>query len=215
MAEYLGLPTFDYSIINVSEDDEIPLASNNLAEPGPAFIARAEQGFPWGGGIDELADIANPEVISGLVVLDTWIRNCDRYRPTPAPIRMNRDNVFFSRQDSAQVGLLLKVIDHTHAFTCGGDLNRRLANIDATQDERVYGLFPEFVGRVERPSVEVYLGRLATLDPGAIDATINLVPEAWQVDRDASAALRTFLVERARFLTETLLDRIFPQERVN
>lgn len=94
LATLLGLPTLDFAIIEIGEDDEIPLASGNLALPGPAFITRTEKGFSWGGKANELKRIANPKDIGRLVLFDTWLLNCDRYHPNLAVRKPNRDNVF-------------------------------------------------------------------------------------------------------------------------
>lgn len=104
------------------DEDEIPLAGGGRAQPGPAFITRTEPGLSWGGDLATLEKIANPEDIAKLVVLDTWIRNCDRHRPAPNA-RRNRDNVFLAWRTGSVPGLQLKAIDHTHAFTCGKDFD--------------------------------------------------------------------------------------------
>lgn len=53
-----------------------------------------EEGSVWGNDKRLLEKIDNPDAISGLVVVDTWLRNTDRhYLPKG---RINWDNVFFS-----------------------------------------------------------------------------------------------------------------------
>jgi hypothetical protein len=94
-AEWLGVPTLDSAVVTVTAEDELPMGEGRMAGVGPAFITRAEKGIAWGGDEDALRGIGNPEAVSGLVVLDTWIRNCDRYRPEPQ-WRVNRDNVYLS-----------------------------------------------------------------------------------------------------------------------
>lgn len=92
LADWLGLTTFDFSVIRLTDEDEIPFAKGGKAEPGPAFISRAAQGFAWGGEASELKALTNPLEINGLVLLDTWILNYDRHAPDGN--RVNRDNVF-------------------------------------------------------------------------------------------------------------------------
>lgn len=60
LARWLKLPTFDFALITVSADDRIPLADGTMAHPGPAFIARFEDGYPWGGDPRELDGLDNP-----------------------------------------------------------------------------------------------------------------------------------------------------------
>src|SRR5580658_757136 len=140
LAEWLGLPTLEYALIWVTPEDEIPLAGGSMAASGPAFITKAENGFPWGGDEDTLRRVRQPENISRIVVLDTWIRNCDRYRPEPNR-RVNRDNVFLAWETEPERGLVLKAIDQTHASTCGRDLTPRISH--EIRDTTVFGCFPE------------------------------------------------------------------------
>ena len=49
LARWFKLPTFDYALIEVTDLDEIPLFRGGHAQPGPAFITRAESGEPWSG----------------------------------------------------------------------------------------------------------------------------------------------------------------------
>ena len=93
----LRLPTFAFAIVEVTNEDEIPLAGGGRAQPGPAFISRSERGKSWGGSARELRRLANPDDLTRLVLLDTWLRNCDRHPLDPTQRRPNRDNVFFSR----------------------------------------------------------------------------------------------------------------------
>ena len=211
-ADWLGLETFDFAIIRVTEDDEIPLASGNNAEAGPAFIAKSKQGFPWGGDAKTLLDVVNPEAISGLVVLDTWVRNCDRYAPNGE--RINQDNVFLAGLEAPLKGIRLLAIDHTHAFTCGHELTRRVANIDVVRDDRVYGLFPEFRPHLDRGAVQRYAAQLQSLTAAFVDQTIGLVPDEWQVDRRSRAAWSNLLFERARFVADHIENALFVQQRL-
>lgn len=151
LAQWLGLPTLDFALIKIDEVDEIPFynpagESDGQALPGPAFVTREERGETWSGKTRQLNGLANPQDISRLVVFDTWTLNCDRYGPNKDRLqkpRINRGNVFLS-EEAAKGKLCLKAIDHTHCFTCGRPLTTRVADLDTIQDERVFGLFPEF-----------------------------------------------------------------------
>ena len=77
-ADWLGLRTLDFSLIEVTDPEEVAFEGQSWAQPGPAFISRAEDtSLTWGGDPQTLSGVSNTEDISRLVVLDTWIRNCD------------------------------------------------------------------------------------------------------------------------------------------
>src|SRR5687768_3138982 len=49
LADWFALPTFDYALLTLEEDDEIPLPRGHRATPGPAFVTRQHSGNTWGG----------------------------------------------------------------------------------------------------------------------------------------------------------------------
>jgi hypothetical protein len=210
LADWLGLSTLDFALIDLTEADEIPFLRGGKAAPGPAFISRAEPfGAPWGGTDEDLRMISNKNEISGLVVLDTWILNCDRYAPLGR--RVNRDNVFLVQRLGRKKEVLLKAMDFTHAFTCGRDIDRRIGFIDKCRDESVYGLFPQFRGFLEREYVRGFVNRLGQFTREVAREFIEAVPEAWEVDRDGRSAWALMLCDRARFVSETIEMRLWPQ----
>jgi hypothetical protein len=209
LAEWLGLPTLDSAIIMVEPDDDLDFAGGGKAAAGPAFITKFEQGFSWGGDEPTLQEILNPSDIARLVVLDTWIRNCDRYQPAPQQ-RVNRDNVFLSRELGLRKGLTLKAIDHTHAFTCGRALTTRLAWIDDIQDERLFGCFPEFRRVVRREDVESCARDLGKMDGNEASRIVDQVPAEWQVEEEIRAAWITLICERARFVSQQIVSLLWP-----
>ncbi len=81
LARWFGLPTFDFAILNLIDGDEVLFHDKGKADLGPAFVTRAvEDGDKCGGSDAQLTLLDNPEAISWLVVLDTWLRNYDRIR---------------------------------------------------------------------------------------------------------------------------------------
>lgn len=211
LARRLGLRTFEFALVAVSEDDEIPFASGGYAVPGPAFITKTEQGAPWSGTDQQLELLANPEDIARLIVLDTWTRNCDRHPADLALRRPNRDNVFLSREGAPANRLILKAIDHTHVFTCGRELTIDLAGIDHVQDSGIYGLFPEFWPYLQRRDVEAALQDLSTVGRMELQALVETIPVEWEVNEGARNALVAFLCDRAVFVAATLTSSMWPQ----
>ena len=214
LADWLGLPTLDFALIEVTPDDEIPLLNGGNARVGPAFISRAERtGLPWGGSVGELASVHNRLDISGLVVLDTWILNCDRYAPHGQ--RVNLDNVFLVQYSGSKRKALLKAIDFTHAFTCGREINRRIAFIENVRDEQLYGFFPVFQDFVERAEISRFAARLTEFTADVASAFISLVPQEWDISSDARSAWAAMITQRAQFVAETVEMRIWPQQQFN
>lgn len=211
----LELPTFDFALIEVGQDDEIPLASGSLALPGPAFITRFEKGIPWGGKANELKKLANPKDIGRLVLFDTWTRNCDRHHPDPKKRKPNWDNVFFSREGVPRTQFLLKAIDHTHCFTCGGNLTSRLADIHQVKDEGIYGLFPEFEQFLNRNDMKRAVSDLQAINRSQVEEIVLAIPGEWKVDRPARDALVKFICDRAMFLAKDFIGRRWPQGEFN
>jgi len=205
LADWIGLQTFDYSILRVGPDDEILLGHGVNASPGPAFATRSEKGMPWSGHANDLKCLENPDDIAGLVLFDTWTRNCDRHHPESSRRRPNYDNVFLSQESCSPGRFTLKAMDHSHCFTCGGDLTPRVAQIDVVQDNRIYGLFPEFRDWITEPLAREWVRRLRGLDRETAECIVEAIPEEWEVPAPTRAALTTFIVDRAWFVTETFI----------
>lgn len=210
LAEWMGLTTFDFAIMELTEDDEIQFANGDRATPGPAFISRALDGFSWGGDSKQLKSIVNPLEITGLVVLDTWTLNDDRYAPGGG--RANRSNVFFVKSPGRTDGDRIVAMDFTHAFRHGQDINRKISFIERIQDTRVYGLFPEFKNFLNREEMQRLLRMLDNFDRATAEAIIRNIPSEWEVDGDGRSALATLITERAHFVAHYLESELWPEQ---
>jgi len=209
LAALLGLPVFDYAVFEYDGVPEIELASGCVAQAGPAWITRKEEGHPWSGEEEDLKLLANPEDLAGLVVLDTWILNCDRHCPEPR--RINRNNVFLARREHSHDSLTLVVMDYTHAFTCGRALTQKLAGIDRVKSDDIYGLFPEFRKWMTAQHMQAVCDRLARISDSAIREVVDGTPDAWLEDLPLREAVERFLTGRRDYLAPDLTTRIFPQ----
>lgn len=205
LAQWLGLPTFEVSLINVTVEDEIQFLNGQFAQPGPAFIAREQSGMVWGGRAGILDKLVNPEDIPRLVLFDTWTRNCDRYPPDLAMRKPNRNNVFLSNEDVPDGFFRLLAMDHTHCFNCGRDLNAHLADIDLVQDERLYGLFPEFLPFLppHQAALDAATARLRTLGRQWVIDLASTIPAEWQVPNSGQDALVNLICNRAHYTADT------------
>ncbi len=206
LAQRFGLQTFDVTILELEDGDEIPLDQNTLAQIGPSFVAREEKGEPLASS-SSLQFVQNLEDIPRLIVFDTWVRNCDRYRPADEaePERINRDNLFLSEERAGPGKFILKAIDQGHIFSCGMQLSRNLTNIANVKDERIYGLFPFFREYVTAEQIGHIAGEeFKNIQTELWEDLINSFPAAWQVSSDAKQAISRLLLERAHFLADNI-----------
>ena len=219
LARWLGLSTFEFAIVTLDEFDEIPFFDLQgkrvgTAGRGPAFITRAESGETWSGDEKQLRSLVNPEHVSGLVVLDTWLLNCDRYsrKSDEDPPRINRNNVFLS-EEAPRGQLRLKAMDHTHCFTCGAALTKTLGRIDRIRDSRLYGMFPEFRSFIgeKRDDVRAVAARLHDIRRAAVEPVVQSLPKEWDVQESAADALIELIVRRGKHVAETIEQKIWPQ----
>jgi hypothetical protein len=212
LAAWFGLPTFDIAILTIDATrDEIPFLRGDQAASGPAFVARHVSEHTWGGSANELDSLVNPEDLSRLVVFDTWTLNCDRHPPDLATRRPNPDNVYLADEGTPDGHFRLMAMDHTHCFTCGRDLNKRVGYIDRIQDERIYGLFPEFLARLSRTAIEAARGRLREVDQAPVQDILRVVPREWQVPQAAFGPWEDLIRRRATFVADTLIDHLLAQ----
>lgn len=212
LASWFGLSTLDFALIDVTSDDEIWLFDETNAEPGKAFITRAENAEPWGGNPKQLKKLLNVSDISRLVVFDTWTLNCDRHSVSRAGTpRINRDNVLLTSEPD-EGKLLLKAMDHTHCFSCGRALTKKI-RFDATlKDERLFGLFPEFRKFLKKEYVEAAVTDLQKIDRQTVEQMISPIPTEWDIHRDVKDALADLILGRAQYVASTIVDRLWPQQ---
>ena len=207
LAAMLGLPTFDYAVIEITELDELPFFKGGIAEPGPAFVTRGEEGSVWGNDKRLLEKIDNPDAISGLVVVDTWLRNTDRYYLPKA--RVNWDNVFFSKESSEEGKLSLRAMDFSHAIQYGGELTTGVSSITNIKDDEVFGTFPEFRKKLSRDSIRHFASILGGVSRSQIEDAVGLIPQQWHLDSSVRSSLASYLFQRASFVAETIEFRLF------
>jgi hypothetical protein len=212
LAELLDIPTLDFTLIAVDPGVELPMAHGGNAVAGPAFISKVDKGYSWGGGADELALVTNKADLAGLVVLDTWIRNRDRHCNGHRP-RRNEDNVWLS-STQARRKVMVKAIDHTHCFGDTPHFTTALSNISVVQDDRVFGLFPEFQGYFDEAALQVACDRLAALTAAQIKPLIDSIPEKWEVSALVREAWLDLLVRRTAYVSSSLVGKVFPATMV-
>jgi hypothetical protein len=143
------------------------------------------------------------------VIFDTWTLNCDRYAPKGK--RINRDNVFLS-EDAPAGRFLLRAMDHSHCFTCGKPLSPKVGHIERVKDERIYGLYPEFRGRLDRRIVRDAVHQLRRFPRKDADILTEGIPREWDVDQQTRDALILLLVSRAAFLADSIMDKLCPSD---
>jgi hypothetical protein len=220
LAHWLGLPTFEWSIIPVDDQVEIPFVDKDgnevgKADRGPAFITKAEEGGTWSGRKADLERLDNQHDLTRLVIFDTWLLNCDRYRAFDNKgrprVRENKDNVFMSSEEASEGRFRLKAMDHTHCFTCGGEWTRRLSHRDTIKDERVFGLFPIFRSFMDLTVARDTTNKLGGISRDFVGEVFQTVPPEWEVSGEVVQAATTLIVERAKFVSESIVDKIWPR----
>lgn len=204
LAEWFGLSTFEFAILTVTPDDEIPLGHKCFAKPGPAFATKAVRGFAWGGDERHLKRLENPGDITRLVVFDTWVLNVDRHPPRELKRKPNYDNVFLTAEGARPGHLRLIAMDFSHCLLGEQDLDRNIAGIQHVKDDRIYGLFPEFGTLLDDEVLSDALARLKALDKTTVASVVERIPEAWEVPRERRESIGEFLLSRSRYLAENL-----------
>jgi len=205
LAKWFRLSTFDIALLTLRADDTFPLPRGHAAQPGPAFAARALAGGPWGKSGLQLDLLVNPEDITRLVVFDTWTLNCDRHHHDVAVRKPNYDNVYLSSEGVEPGKRRLIAMDHGLCFIRSGeDLTPALSQIGKTKQENVYGLFPEFRGKLREDMIVDCVARLKEMDLATAQAIIETVPTEWEVSKEARNAWGELIYRRAGFVADNV-----------
>lgn len=203
-AAWLGLSTFEVAVVQITEPGLVTYPDGSKSLAGPAFVARQENGTPWGGTAVELVSIENPTALAGLIVLDTWLHNCDRFRPEGEKTRRNTRNVFLSAREAAKGKFRVIAMDHTHCFACGRAITKAIGNIDRVRDARLYGHFAEFRPYLTHEAVRGFGQRLVGLSKQTAESFLAGIPAAWDLSAEIRQALVGFLKDRASFVGQNV-----------
>lgn len=214
LAAWFGLPTLDCAILDIDANaDVIRLHSGRVAASGPAFVTRAIEGDSWGGTADELAHVENTDLLTRLVVFDTWVRNVDRYPPQDMPWHVNTDNVLLTREGASTGYLRFVAFDHTECFVgTGSELVGTLATREPVEDSRVYGLFPAFTDFLTEEALSASLVQLEGLRRPTVSSIVNGMPREWWdgVTRGGDQLVDP-IVQRSAYVASTISRRVREQ----
>lgn len=204
-ARFLGLRTFDTAIINNPHPGFVSLRSGELSKAGPVFVSRAEKGITWSGEAGDLESVANPRAISGILVLDTWLQNCDRYRDHGHP-RKNLGNVFLSREvENRRRGKWeLVAMDHTHIITCGSEMTQKINRINKMKELNLYGNFPGFRDHITTLDIRHFTGLLEQFGKDEARRILAQIPTEWLPSQGIQDALVEYLATRAGFIASNV-----------
>ncbi len=210
MAAWLGLPTFDLAIMHHTGEPSIERTDRGWrAEHGPVIAIRwVLGGRTWDGTPEGLEEVDNIRVVAGLVVLDTWIRNPDRYWERGGEVRNNVRNVFLSDEGARPGKYRMIAMDHTACLKDGQMISERIAHIDSVKDPDLYGMFPAFLPHVTPDAVGPFATRLASIRAQDVAGFLRQVHPAWQVTREVRKAVEAFIIDRAGFVSESIVRRV-------
>jgi len=206
LGQILGLPIPSVAICHL----DLPLVLNEhgrQALPGPAFLSQQVAAEVWDESAEQLVGVQNPQALAGVMVLDTWILNVDRYSlKNDGAMRHNPRNLLIERQPGrgGRPQRRVWIIDHTHCLTRrdGGSFVARPDAIDNVKNDKVFGLFPAMVPWVTEASTGRWIEAMRSIDDARIRAILAEVPPQWDVTTDQRDALCRLLTGRRDYLIE-------------
>lgn len=207
-ARLLGLKTPDFAVMALPSMN-LPSHPMLQVQPGPAFCSRWEENATsLSPNSALLKKLRRPDDLAKLVVLDTWLRNKDRFAGedcNPFEI-VNYDNVLL-KPDKRMVELV--VIDHSHALvetTLDDELGQAWV-----EEQVVYGRFRQFDHFLNRKTLGLALADVKRIDETTLRQVCEGVPRAWGMTDGLSERIFTCMSERAQRMESWLPAAIFDQ----
>jgi len=212
----IGLKVPEFAIMDFPQMD-LGLGQDN-PQKGPAFCSSwVSDVMTFSPQSNLLSNIRRKEDVSKVVVLDTWLRNFDRYMSEAdggAP-NQNLDNLLFG-PDKRKVEMI--VIDHTHIIVDGG-FDDQLGDVkienEIIEEEEIYGLFPQFVQYLNHKDVSEAIHIAAAIDRKAVQDLIGTIPMQWGLTTSQREFLEEFIYVRAQRLIGWLPHALFDQGEFN
>ena len=128
LARALGLDAPRCAVYELSAEEAPEDRDGEIAGAGPALLVEKIEWVYWDGTPATLARVSNRSDLAGLVILDTWLRNTDRYPPYvvggdgPNPERSNLQNVALSRDPQRRNRFRIRAVDYSRALHPGFEL---------------------------------------------------------------------------------------------
>ena len=194
--------------MRVQVDSLVDYTNGQSSQRGPAFLSKYYNGTAWDGGSKGLEAVENLGDLAGLVLLDTWLLNCDRYSLRDQKVRANYHNVFLTDRQAKPGRFRIVALDHTHCFTCGHRLKKGNLALSAIRSQTLFGHFPAFREHLSPGAFKPYLSRLQEFHREIAERLTADLPGEWEATPELLAALVDFLTQRAAFLCEHFLDDI-------
>lgn len=201
LAARIGLNAFDAAIVPYPPElCDITFPGGGSPVPGPALVMRAELGHMWGGEESEFELLDNLDGLAGLVVLDTWLRNPDRYLERDGIVqRCNQRNVYFT-YTTKKGQLALCAMDFDQAIRGRTELHSSHLAEHLVADPTIYGLFPAFIGHLERKFVSKYAAAMKAVKKAEIQDIVAALPAPWLDEPSIRDLLTRFICDRSAFV---------------
>jgi hypothetical protein len=202
LAQAIGLDAPACCVYELGMGETVRDMAGNECDDGPALLVQSIPWANWDGTPEGLSPISNKRDLAGLVVLDTWLRNCDRYPPiatgraVPTPSDGNLQNVALSPDTEKRHAFRVRAVDFSNTLHPGVDLDPLQLGPDAVADPGVYGLFPPFRALIKPVHVDSVVARLDSLSTQAIRGILEGVPQLWWPKPDCRAAVESFVLQR-------------------
>lgn len=181
-------------------------------EPGHAFLSKwYNEATTFSPNSKLLTSVKNIEVVSQLIVFDTWIQNADRFSLHDQRSKSNYDNLLFIPSGKK---LEIRVIDHTHAFV-ETSFDDEMNGDDWRQNREVFGYFPSFANFVDESRINVTLDKVASISTEQILEILERIPSDWLVSSNLKASIARNIEQRGKELGDWLPNMLFEQGQLN
>jgi len=216
LARWIGVQTPDFALIRTDSNFVEMMRSRDefLAEEADGFISRHEEPV-FRFTPQSIQDVKNKDMLTRLVLLDTWIRNEDRYfnKTGNLPSR-NTENVLLVKNGQHKKTYTVKAFDHAESFR---EFQPRFEpekhfGKQAVNDPAVFGLFPEFDPYLDWKVVCQVASRLIQVNEFEVQEIFSRIPRSWILDKETKKAFIAFIVNRATFVAEHLPKKLFPNK---
>ncbi len=218
-ANWLGLPVPEFAMVELHDTVDVPLdnAMSQFAKVGPCFGSKRIRADGWKQDAEILEHLGNPEDIPSVVVIDTWLRNVDRFcvNEKGQPRFCNPGNILISDEGPAEDAPRLFAIDFGWSFGGPSWTARSVCNLgDSIRDKTIYGLFPEFRSHMVTDLVRACVRKLRQIDKDLALEWLEGIPREWRMKPAERDALARFLTGRAAFLADHLEEQCWDGDRL-
>lgn len=204
LAMLLSLPVVPFELVNIPDD--FIMNTSELHSKKFKFSAGCQYACLFIENSIELTEVIkappsktevqNHDTLAGMMVFDQWVNNFDRTLSNLLLEPLSESNYY------------VHMIDHGRSFPGGYTWSAKTLNQNQIEDISYQETYSWILSIINEEDFTAFVEKIISLPDDLIYEVIQSIPEEWEVSKEESESLYTFLVEYKNHLPNVIANFI-------